>query len=31
MGAIVTKNVPPGMAVFGNPASPLTKEALRRK
>jgi len=29
--AIVTKNVPQGMTVFGNPARPLTKEASRRE
>lgn len=29
MGAVVTKNVPPGITVIGNPAKPLTKSALR--
>lgn len=29
MGAVVTKNVPPGTVVVGNPAKPLTKDALR--
>lgn len=31
MGAVVTKNVPPGITVIGNPAAPLSKDALRRK
>jgi sugar O-acyltransferase (sialic acid O-acetyltransferase NeuD family) len=31
MGAVVTKNVPPGVTVIGNPAAPLSKENLRRK
>jgi len=31
IGAIVIKNAPSGMTAFGNPARPLTKEALRRK
>jgi len=30
-GAVVTKNVPAGVTVFGNPASILSKENLRRK
>ena len=30
-GAVVTKNVPAGMTVFGNPAIELTKENLRRR
>jgi len=30
-GAFVTKNVPPGMTVFGNPAVEMTKENLRRR
>lgn len=29
MGAVVTKSVPPGVTVFGNPAKPLTKNGLR--
>lgn len=29
-GAVVTKNVPPGITVFGNPAVPLTKENMKR-
>jgi len=29
--AIVTKNVPQGMTVFGNPVRPLTKESSRRE
>lgn len=29
MGAVVTKNVPAGMTVIGNPAKPLTRSALR--
>jgi hypothetical protein len=29
MGAVVTKNVPAGMTVIGNPAKPLTRTALR--
>jgi sugar O-acyltransferase (sialic acid O-acetyltransferase NeuD family) len=29
MGAVVTKSVPAGVTVIGNPAKPLTKEALR--
>lgn len=31
MGAVVTKNVPAGVTVIGNPAAPLSKENLRRK
>lgn len=30
-GAVVTKNIPAGMTVFGNPAIELTKENLRRR
>lgn len=30
-GAFVTKNVPPGMTVFGNPAIEMTRENLRRR
>lgn len=30
-GAVVTKNVPAGMTVFGNPAIELTKENLKRR
>jgi len=30
MGAVVTKNVAPGVTVIGNPARPLTKEGLRK-
>jgi len=30
-GAVVTKNVPAGMTVFGNPAVELTKENLKRR
>lgn len=30
-GAVVTKNVPPGLTVFGNPATVLSKENLRKK
>lgn len=30
-GAVVTKSVPDGMTVFGNPAIELTKENLRRR
>lgn len=29
MGAVVTKSVPPGVTVFGNPAKPLTKKGLK--
>mgnify|MGYP005752081165 CR=1 FL=1 len=29
-GAVVTKNVPAGVTVFGNPAIPLTKENMRK-
>ena len=29
MGAVVTKSVPPGVTVIGNPAKPLTKEAMK--
>ena len=29
-GAVVTKNVPDGITVFGNPAIPLTKENLKK-
>jgi sugar O-acyltransferase (sialic acid O-acetyltransferase NeuD family) len=29
MGAVVTKNVPAGVTVIGNPAKPLTRSALR--
>lgn len=29
-GAVVTKNVPAGVTVFGNPAVPLTKENMRK-
>ncbi len=31
MGAVVTKNVPAGITVIGNPAAPLSKKNLRRK
>lgn len=30
MGSVVTKNVPPGVTVIGNPARPMTKEGLKR-
>ena len=30
MGAIVTKSVPPGVTVIGNPARLLTKERLKK-
>lgn len=30
-GAVVTKNVPSGITVFGNPAQELTKDNLRKK
>ncbi len=30
MGAVVTKSVPPGVTVFGNPASILTKQNLKK-
>lgn len=30
MGAVVTKNVSPGVTVIGNPARPLSKEGLRK-
>lgn len=30
MGAVVTKDVAPGVTVIGNPARPLTKEGLRK-
>lgn len=30
-GAVVTRNVPEGVTVFGNPAAILSKESLRRK
>ena len=30
MGAVVTKSVPPGVTVFGNPASLLTKRSLNK-
>ena len=30
-GAVVTKSVPAGMTVFGNPAIELTKENLKRR
>ena len=30
MGAVVTKSVPPGITVIGNPAAPLSKKNLRR-
>ncbi|NCQ40235.1 MAG: acetyltransferase [Piscirickettsiaceae bacterium CG_4_10_14_3_um_filter_44_349] len=29
-GAVVTKNIPAGITVFGNPAVPLTKENMRK-
>jgi len=29
MGSVVTKSVPPGVTVIGNPARPLTKEGLK--
>lgn len=29
MGAVVTKNVPPGVTVIGNPARPMTKEGVK--
>jgi GDP-perosamine N-acetyltransferase len=29
MGAVVTKSVPPGVTVIGNPAKPLNKEAMK--
>lgn len=29
MGAVVTKSVPPGVTVFGNPAKPLTKSGMK--
>lgn len=31
MGAVVTKNVAPGVTVIGNPARPLTREGLRKQ
>ena len=30
-GSVVTKSVPPGMKIFGNPATELTKKNLKRK
>ena len=29
-GAVVTKNVPEGITVFGNPAVPLTKKNMKK-
>lgn len=29
-GAVITKNIPAGVTVFGNPAVPLTKENMRK-